>query len=296
MPINQSNKIGFDLSRLNAPRGTGDKLDSADFKRQLAEFQTQNLNVLINAGNEGSSSGSDALSALSADGRNKSLFDPESGYDMMSLINQKEVGYKAEFAALSQMGDEILQVQGEGEDLTRLDNSTDNASIRKELQEFVEEYNRWVGEFSDEMGEGGALAQSNAAKVSRYELAQSLQNPFTGAQFGVKGLEALGLSVDPESGVAKLDVAKLDSALSGNKTAAVETLREFSNNFVKSAQLLNADNNFISNRLANLGRVVQYLDSNKTSLQAEFGLGDVASNLSANVTQALAAYGKMAKA
>jgi hypothetical protein len=66
-------------------------------------------------------------------------------------------------------------------------------------------------------------------------------------------------------------------------------VQAFSANFAKSAELLNSDGNFIPNRLANLNRAITYIDDNKTSLQAEFGLGDSV-NPSAQVAKALAAY------
>ena len=60
-------------------------------------------------------------------------------------------------------------------------------------------------------------------------------------------------------------------------------------NFIKSAGLLTSVSNFIPNRLANLDRVIDYISENKTSLHAEFGLGDPA-KMSDKVAKALAAY------
>ena len=39
---------------------------------------------------------------------------------------------------------------------------------------------------------------------------------------------------------------------------------------------MNSAGNFITNRLDNLTRAISYIDTNMTSLQAEFGLGDPA--------------------
>ena len=58
--------------------------------------------------------------------------------------------------------------------------------------------------------------------------------------------------------------------------AAMGALHEFTTNFAKSAELLNSAGNFISNRQDNLSRVIDYIDTNTASLQAEFGLGDAA--------------------
>jgi hypothetical protein len=67
------------------------------------------------------------------------------------------------------------------------------------------------------------------------------------------------------------------------------TVQEFSTNFAKSADLLNAEGNFIPRRLDNLNRVIDFIDNNKASLQAEFGLGDSAAP-TGKVAQALAVY------
>ena len=76
---------------------------------------------------------------------------------------------------------------------------------------------------------------------------------------------------------------------------AVSTIDEFAANFALSAELLNSANNFIPNRLANLDRVIDYIDANKTSLQQEFGSGDAA-KATGELARALAAYQQMAKA
>ena len=120
------------------------------------------------------------------------------------------------------------------------------------------------------------LAGTQAAKVSQWELEQSVANPFNGAKDGLHGMADLGLSIDPVTKLATVDNARLDAALASNKMAAMGALHEFTANFAKSAELLNAAGNFISNRLDNLSRVIGYIDTNMASLQAEFGLGDPA--------------------
>ncbi|PHV12449.1 flagellar filament capping protein FliD [Chitinimonas sp. BJB300] len=297
----QSNPVnGFITSLTNTKRNQADTADAGSFAVQLAQFQSQNLSTLLSAAFDSkeaadpltaqSTSGTTASGAngLSADGRNLSLFDPESGYKMMSVIRQREVSYQTEFAALTEMKTELGDIKLESEELAGLTTSTDNSNIKAELTEFVDEYNAWIKQFDAEMQAGAALADSNAAKVSRYELDQRIESPFTGAQYGVRGMAALGLTIDPTTKLATLDTAKLDSVLASNKVGAVETIQAFSGDFAKSAAMLNADNNFISNRLANLDRVIDYIGANKASLQAEFGLGDAPKV--AGISQALASY------
>jgi hypothetical protein len=318
MSVSELSNAGFNWSLLNQGKlsnqsplsGTGSvgSSSASDFAAtltlQLANFQSQTLGSLMSsafgADNVDSSSSFSALltspsassaaqTALSASGRNTALFDPESAYQMMSVINSADVTYKAQFSELSQMKSYVAEMRLDGESLGSISASTGNDSIKAQLQTFANQYNDWAKRFDADMQQGGVLADTQAAQVSRYELDQSIENVFNGAKDGLHGLRDLGFTIDPNTKLATLDTAKLDSVLASNRQGVVDTVQEFSANFVKSAALLNSDGNFIPNRLANLDRVIDYIADNKTSLQAEFGMGDSAKP-SAQVAKALAAY------
>lgn len=232
--------------------------------------------------------------ALSASGRNLSLFDPESAYAMMTNINNREVNYKAQFAELSEMRTALAGMQQAGQRLGSGLDSLDSGALKVQLQTFVDKYNEWVGRYGGTVKEGGLLAGTQAAEVSLYELRQSVENRFNGAMHGVKGLQELGITIDPATKRASFDDKRFDAVLANNRTGALSAIGEFSANFAKSAELLISTNNFVPNRLANLDRVIDYIGDNRNSLQAEFGLGD-APRPSALVSRALAAYERMAK-
>lgn len=271
-----------------------------------ASFKSQMLSFLTGAAEDGKSSGKSSAadtatalpgsanaSGLSASGRNLSLFDPESGYRMMSLINNNDVAYKAQFSELSQMKSYLGGMQQAAQGLGSIDTTTDNASIKAQLQNFAAQYNDWMQRFDADMSKDGVLAGTQAAQVSRYELDQSVENVFNGAKDGLNGMADLGLTIDPQTKRAVFDGTKLDAVLGSNKQGAVDTVQQFSANFAKSAELLNSDGNFIPNQLNNLNRAIHYIDDNQASLQAEFGLGDSAKP-SGQVAQALLAYNQMA--
>lgn len=278
---------------------------SSSLKLRLAELQANSVNS-ITSGALGASSGASPLDflisrdstttpaatipGLSATGRNLSLFDPESAFTMMSRINSLDVTYKAQFSELSEMKAAVSEMKEAGQSLgDAVDSTSENAAIASQLQTFVSKYNEWVAEFEATVKSDGVLAGTQAAEISLYELRQSIENRFNGAMDGFRGLADLGLTIDPTTRLARLDTSKLDSALASNKVGVVNTVDEFSANFAKSAGLLNSTSNFIPNRLANLDRVIDYISENKTSLQAEFGLGDPA-RISDKVAKALAAY------
>lgn len=281
----------------------------------LASFEAQTLGSLAGSALGGSSQGSGtdsvgsllsmlkgsgaaassgvdasgALGALSPTGRNTSLFDPESAYSMMSLINQTGVNYKAQYSELSEMRSYLGGLQKQGESLAGIGTDSSDAGITAQVQSFVSDYNAWVKRFDDDMAQGGMLAGTQAAQVSRYELEQDVKSIFNGASEGMRGLRDLGISIDEQTGLASIDSAKFNATLAGNRSGAVATLQQFGSNLADSASLLVSDGNFISNRLNNLGKAIDYIDSNTTSLQAEFGSGDPAQATGA-VAQALAAY------
>lgn len=278
----------------------------ASFALRLAEFKSQTLGTLMGAtsgvansegptdisallGAQGASATDGGSNGLSATGRNTALFDSESAYRMMSVINTAGITYKAQFAELSQMQSWLVEMQHDAESLGGISAATDNASIASQLQTFASQYNAWVKRFDADMAKGGLLANTQAAQVSRYELEQSIQNIFNGAAAGLHGLRDIGFSIDPVSKLAVVDTAKLDAVLASNKAGAVDALQSFSAQFARAAELLDADGNFVPNQLKNLSRAIHYIDDNTSSLQAEFGMGDAAKP-SAQVAQALAAY------
>ena len=232
---------------------------------------------------------SSGIKGLSPAGRNMALPDPESAYKMMSAINGKDVYYKAQFSELNQMKSSVSRMQDAGQNLGSIALSTGNDSIKSQLQEFVGQYNNWIQRFNPDIQQGGLLADTQAAQASQFELEQNVNYRFFGAKYGVHGLGDLGIAIDPNTRLASLDTAKLDTLLAANKPGVVDTVQEFSANFAKSASLLNSDGNFVLKQLDNLNRAIHYIADNKDSLQKEFGTGDAAKP-AGQVAQALAAY------
>ena len=218
-----------------------------------------------------------------------SLPDPESAYKMMTTINNQDALYKAQFSELSQMKNSVEQMEDAGRSLGGITADTGNDSIKSRLQDFAGQYNAWIQRFAPTTQHGGLLAGTQAAQISIYELEQSVKNVFNGIHDGLRGLGDLGISIGSSTKLMSLDGAKLDAVLAANKRGVVNTVREFSANFAKAADLLNADNNFIPNQLNNLDRVIDYISDNKVSLQKEFGTGDAA-RPTGQVAKALSAY------
>lgn len=230
-----------------------------------------------------------SIKGLSPAGRNMALCDPESAYKMMTVINNDEVSYKAQFSELSQMKSNVSQMQDASQGLGSIALSTDDNSIKSKLQNFVGEYNNWIQRFNPDIQKGGLLADTQAAQASRFELEQNVGNHFFGIKDGVHGMRDLGITIDPDTHLASLETARLDSLLASNKPGVVDAVQEFSTNFSKSASLLNADGNFILKQLDNLNHAIHFIADNKNSLQAEFGIGNAAKP-AGQVAQALAIY------
>jgi len=233
--------------------------------------------------------------ATAALGRNLSLFDPESAYRMMTDINGRDVNYKAQFADLSAMGAAVGEMRAAAGKLSGSAAEGAGDAVRSALQSFATKYNEWIERFEEKAAAGGVLAGTQAAEVALYELRQSVENRFFGVADGVHGLADLGFAIDPTTHRATIDSGKLDAVIAHNRDGAVAAVEQFAASFARSAELLVASGNFIPNRLANLDRAIDFIKDNKTSLQAEFGLGDPA-RPGAAVAKALAAYEAMRRA
>lgn len=322
MSVNGINSNSFDFSKLQGGKAATPAAGAVDFssalKLQIANLESQTVGSLVSAGlgsgkgagatnfadilgagNTASTSPLEAMlnsaagvsgtSGVSAPGRNMALFDPESAYQMMTVINTKAATYKAEASEMGDMKSYLSALQQEAVKLGGADASASSEEIRSRMQAFADAYNGWIQRFGSELQAGGLLAGTQAAKVAQWELEQSIANPFNGAKDGLHGMADLGLSIDPVTKLATVDNARLDAALANNKATALGALHEFTTHFAKSAELLNSAGNFIANRLDNLSRAISYIDTNLPSLQAEFGLGDPASP-SGQVAKALANY------
>lgn len=301
-----------DSNRIGAGAGQGGESFLSSLQLRLAEIKTQTFDALLSSPrdgpNERSSTNLDALfasgnasvhpidallqpaaTAASTRGRNAALFDPESAYRMMSLINAKDVSYKAEFSEMQDMRSYLTTLRDEVRSLGNIDAATANDDIHAGLKTFADAYNGWIRRFDQDLQAGGVLAGTQAAQVSQWELEQSVESFFNGAALGLHGMRDLGFTIDATTNLASIDGVRLDSVLAANKAGVIDTVRQFSADFGKAAALLQADGNFISGRLDNLDRVIDYLDANTSSLQTEFGLGDAAKP-SGQVAQALANY------
>ena len=284
----QSQVLGSIFSSNQSTKSSGASSAGDLFSTLLSQQQSKHaaqpaLAALLNPGQ--SSNG------LSANGRNLSLFNPEAGYNLSTFINSRDVLYKAQYSGLSQIKAGVSQLQAAGESLGDINANTPAAGVEALLQNFVERYNHWRETYSADVADGGLLDKVQAAEISLYQFEQSIKNPFLGAKDDIRGLRELGISIDPNTQLAKLDTQQLAATLSAKPQAVVHTIQDFSAQFAKSAALLNSDNNFIPNQLNNLSRAIHYIADNQVALKLEFGTGDPAKP-NARVAQALAAYNR----
>lgn len=268
----------------------------ANVLMQLASFRNESLaSLFANKEDEPSSGTSFAeifagkQTTLAESGRNTALFDPESAYTMMSFINNSEVSFKAQYAELASMGEEVEHLEEIGGALADADLITPNEDIKARIEAFSAEYNRWIDRFSPDTRPGGILDNVQAAEVSLFELEQNITNVFVGAKDGFRGLDDIGISIDPQTRKISFDPAVLDSALAANKPGVVAAIDQFSADFAKSADLLNQADNMIPRQLDNRQRAIDFISSHRSSLEAEFGRGDAAQP-AGQVARALAAY------
>jgi hypothetical protein len=99
----------------------------------------------------------------------------------------------AQCKKLSQMKSYLVEMRHDAQRLSGITTATDNGNIKSQLQTFASQYSDWIQRFDADMKSGGVLAGTRAARVSRYELDQSIKSIFNGASDGPNGLRDLGL-------------------------------------------------------------------------------------------------------
>lgn len=269
----------------------------ADIRLEIAAFRGQALSTLMNLSSAGSETASfaDVLTMNSEGsprtlaGRNTALRDPEAAFSMMTKINRWDVDFKAQYAELDAMSAGLERMEAIGGALADIEAGDGDAAIIERLQGFIDAYNVWEDRFDDAVAQGGVLDGVQAPEVAMNALEQSIRNIFHGAAEGVRGLGELGIDIDPATKQARLDVARLETTLAGNREGAMAAIDAFGAHFARSADLLNAEDNFMVHALDNRSRAIRFIAENHTAWQQEFGTGEAAGPTGATA-QALAAY------
>jgi hypothetical protein len=217
------------------------------------------------------------------------LPDPESAYKMMTEINYRSVQYQAQHSTLNDMQSGVTQLGQAAAKLDSISPESSFSAVKSQLQSFADQYNSWRREFDTDSQDPELLGNTQAAQAARHALQSSISSPFHGALNGLQGLSALGLEIDPVSKMAKLDVAAFEKIWNKQPADATAAIQDFSKNFTEAANLLTTNGNFFQKQLGNLDRAIDYIQSNQTALQNEFGLGDPP-KLSQRLALAVAEY------
>ncbi|MBC7857870.1 MAG: hypothetical protein H7Z39_03655 [Burkholderiaceae bacterium] len=259
-----ANGLGGDLLDPRAAGTAGASANGADFASLLDQFGAALRPKELPTST--TPTGLDALGSFSRPGQN-----------MVTVLNRVEVTFKAQYAELGELAKSLLQGEGAAQQLGRLDAQSSGADIKAALDEFVQTYNAGVNRFAPGVAKGGVLEGSWEAERARFATRREIGNILTGAEAGHKGgLATLGVSVDPQTGLASIDAAQFDSALAGNKGRVVAALDDFADAFVAMVDSLTATDHAQSRQMDNLHRAVDWIDANKAAVRQEFGAGAAA--------------------
>ncbi len=199
------------------------------------------------------------------------------GQNVVTVINRVDISFKAQFAALSELKSTLAQAQASAQDLTDIDGQTPDAQIKSRLLDFVATYNAGVERFAPAVAPGGVLEGSQEAARARFSTRRDIADPLIGAADGLRGgMSALGISVDPRTGLASIDEAQLDAVLARDTDADVYTIVDFAQTFMRTTAMLNSKGNQQDNQLTNLDRAIHWIADNRVSVETEFGPGEAA--------------------
>ncbi|MES3025209.1 MAG: hypothetical protein V4857_26845 [Pseudomonadota bacterium] len=216
------------------------------------------------------------------------------GQNMVTVLNRVEISFKAQFSELAQMRTSLGQQQDAARELTGVNAQTADADIKAALDKFVASYNAGVARFAPEVAAGGILEGSWEAARARFATARDIGYILNGHGAGVRGgLAALGISTDPNTGLAAIDHTQLDAALASDKAGYAVAITDFASSFVGTVDSLTATGHAQNRQMANLDRAVHWIDANKAAVQKEFGPG-AAATPNAAFARAAAQYDAMA--
>jgi len=217
------------------------------------------------------------------------------GQNLVTVINRVEVSFKAQFSELSELKNSLMQEQDAAQKLTMLNGQTSNSDIKAMLAIFIESYHAGVNRFGPDVAKGGILEGSQEAARARFATQREINNILIGAEFGIAGgLTALGISTDPQTGLASIDQTTLDTTLAQNKEANIHTVINFATAFSATVANINAPDNPQDRQLKNLDKAIHWIKDNKSAVEMEFGPG-AAATPNQTFARAAAQYDQMAK-
>jgi flagellar capping protein FliD len=217
------------------------------------------------------------------------------GQNVVTIINRTDVSFKAQFSELSELKSTLAREGESAQQLASLDEKSSSAEIKSKLMEFIAAYNAGVNRFAPDVAQGGVLEASHEAERARFATRRDIADPLVGALDGLRGgMSALGVAVDPKTGLASIDETQLDNVLAQDTDNDVHTIVDFANRFAQTTAKLNSTGNAQDKQLTNLDRAIHWIADNRESIAQEFGPGAAAKPNNA-FAKAAAAYVLIAK-
>lgn len=217
------------------------------------------------------------------------------GQNVVTVINRVDVSFKAQFSALSELKSTLALEQESAQKLAAIDEHTSNAEFKSKLMDFVATYNSGVHHIASDLAQGGVLEGSQEARRAQFATQRDIANPLIGADGGLRGgMSALGVAIDPHTGLASINETQLDAVLARDTDADVRTIVDFARTFSQTTTSLNSKGNQQDNQMNNLDRAIHWIADNRVEVQKEFGPGLLA-RPNAAFAKAAAAYALIAQ-
>lgn len=199
------------------------------------------------------------------------------GQNVATVFNRMAVSFTAQFSDLNELKDMLAHEHESAARLTAIDERTSSADIKSILTDFIATYNAGVNRFAPDVAKGGVLEGSQEAGRARFGTQRDISDLLVGAVDGLRGgMSALGVSVDPVTGLASIDEARLDAVLAQDTDADVHTIVDFARQFAKTTAMLNAKGGEQDRQLANLDRAIHWIADHHLAVEKEFGPGAAA--------------------
>lgn len=223
---------------------------------------------------------------------------------LLTALRNREELYSAQFKELTEFRSEIAGI-GKLADKVKTSSSGSDEDVVGALKTLRDAYNKMVVDEAPNFAKGGSYDQLDVAEYARFAMERDIEDGRNGAaKLGYGGWREVGVSINPSNGLMEVDESKVRAALKGNPEGVRSGVNDFGTNLSKTASVYTDDNKFIGNRLANLGKALDWLKENLPLVEAQvdsaktnnLGLSqDEMSRLSPNARKAVMAYSSTAR-
>lgn len=183
--------------------------------------------------------------------------------------NRQEL-YTAQLSALGSYRQEIGEIGQHASKLQDLGADATNADVKTAVTDFMARFNEMVKNQAPNFADGATFDDLAPATSARFAMERDIEDGGNGsAKMGYGGLGLVGISIDPETRMMKMDEAKFDAALASNGEGVKQAVKDLGTKLKSSTDVYTDDNKFVGNRMRRLQDAITFIDQRLPGIEAQ---------------------------